>query len=273
MPLLRRAEHEVVARRAPRRLLEHFDVGHAVLGEEALLLGDQKRGCVGERDEAELRLWSPRGRRLARMAPAGNCVCSAPSSAAVPALAFRNVRRLRPRRIAVPLSDFFVIAVVILFGVGSARRPLRATQKSRSLKQRFALPPDQRRCCMFSAPSSLAAPVPRTRLIQAPCQAPASAANPFPQRVSRSADPGRRCRPVLPCCLAWLQRAKNLCKAVRASQPTRFTLMSGGSATRSSVPRYRRDRTPARRRRDAVDRLARRCSSVLMRQSDEDWDQ
>ena len=37
------AEHEVVARRAPRRLLQHFDVRHAVLGEEALLLGDEQR--------------------------------------------------------------------------------------------------------------------------------------------------------------------------------------------------------------------------------------
>ena len=30
------AEHEVVARRAPRGLLQHLDVGHAVLGENAL---------------------------------------------------------------------------------------------------------------------------------------------------------------------------------------------------------------------------------------------
>ena len=48
------AEHEVVARGAPRRLLQHLDIGHAVLGEEALLLGDDQRRRVGERDEAEL---------------------------------------------------------------------------------------------------------------------------------------------------------------------------------------------------------------------------
>ena len=53
MPLPSRAEHEVVARRAPGRLLQHLDVGHAVLGEEALLLGDDQRRGVGQRDVAE----------------------------------------------------------------------------------------------------------------------------------------------------------------------------------------------------------------------------
>ena len=54
MPLPSRAEHEIVARRTPRRLLENFGVGHAVLGEEALVLGDEQRAGIGERDEAEL---------------------------------------------------------------------------------------------------------------------------------------------------------------------------------------------------------------------------
>ena len=49
-----RAQHEVVARRAPGGLLLHFDIGHAVFGEDALLLGDEQRRGVRQRDEAEL---------------------------------------------------------------------------------------------------------------------------------------------------------------------------------------------------------------------------
>ena len=48
------AEHEVVAGGAPARLFQHLHVGHAVLGEEALFLGDEERAGIGERDEAEL---------------------------------------------------------------------------------------------------------------------------------------------------------------------------------------------------------------------------
>ena len=48
------AEHEVVARRAPGGLLLDLDVGHAVLGKEPLLLGDEERRRVGQGDEAEL---------------------------------------------------------------------------------------------------------------------------------------------------------------------------------------------------------------------------
>ena len=50
------AEHEVVAGRAPGGLLLHLDAGHAVLGEEALVLGDEQRAGIGERDEAEIGL-------------------------------------------------------------------------------------------------------------------------------------------------------------------------------------------------------------------------
>ena len=48
------AEHQVVARGAPGGLLQHLDVGHAVLGEEAFLLGDHQRRGIGQRDVAEL---------------------------------------------------------------------------------------------------------------------------------------------------------------------------------------------------------------------------
>ena len=49
-----RAQHEVVARSAPGRLLLYFDIGHAVLGEKALVLGDEQWTGVAERDKAEL---------------------------------------------------------------------------------------------------------------------------------------------------------------------------------------------------------------------------
>ena len=64
MPLASRAEHEVVARRAPGGLLGDLDVGHAVLGEEALFLGDDQRRGIGQRDEAEDRLGDFRTGRL-----------------------------------------------------------------------------------------------------------------------------------------------------------------------------------------------------------------
>ena len=59
MPLASPAQHDVVARRAPPRLLQHFDIGHAVFGEEALFLGDEQRRSIGQRDEAEGRSYSP----------------------------------------------------------------------------------------------------------------------------------------------------------------------------------------------------------------------
>ena len=62
-----RAEHEVVARRAPRGLLGDLDIGHAVLGEEALLLGDDERRGVDQRDVAEDRLGHLRARRVRDM--------------------------------------------------------------------------------------------------------------------------------------------------------------------------------------------------------------
>ena len=65
------AEHEVVARRAPGRLLGDVDIGHAVLGEEALLLGDDQRRGVDQRDVAEDRLGHLRPGRLRDMHAAG----------------------------------------------------------------------------------------------------------------------------------------------------------------------------------------------------------
>ncbi len=49
----RAAQHEIVARGAPGRLLGHLHIGDAVLGEETLFLGDNQRRGVDERDVAE----------------------------------------------------------------------------------------------------------------------------------------------------------------------------------------------------------------------------
>ncbi len=49
------AERHVVARRAPGGLFLDGDVRHLVFGEEALLLGDDERGGIGERNVAEAR--------------------------------------------------------------------------------------------------------------------------------------------------------------------------------------------------------------------------
>ena len=89
MPLPRRAEHEIVARRAPGGLLQHLDVGHAVLGEEALFLGDDQRRGIGQRDEAEHRPWWSPARCLAAKAPRGKAARTAPTSAAA-AVVFRH---------------------------------------------------------------------------------------------------------------------------------------------------------------------------------------
>jgi hypothetical protein len=48
----RAAQHKVVARGAPGRLLGDFDVGQAMLGEQALFLGDDQRRRVGQRDDS-----------------------------------------------------------------------------------------------------------------------------------------------------------------------------------------------------------------------------
>ena len=48
------AEHEIVPRRTPRCLLHNIDIRHAVFGEYALILGDEQRTGIAERDEAEL---------------------------------------------------------------------------------------------------------------------------------------------------------------------------------------------------------------------------
>ena len=61
-----RAQPQVIAQRAPRRLLDDLHIRHAVLGEETLLLGDDQRRCIGQRDVAELAPCSPRARTPAR---------------------------------------------------------------------------------------------------------------------------------------------------------------------------------------------------------------
>ena len=73
MPLPSDAEHEVVARRSPRGLLEHLDVGHAVFGEDTLLLGHEEGRGVSEGDETELGALHFRPRALERTRRRGTC--------------------------------------------------------------------------------------------------------------------------------------------------------------------------------------------------------
>lgn len=47
------AEHEVVARGAPRGLLVDLDVRHTVLGEQSLFFGDHQRRRIHQRDVAK----------------------------------------------------------------------------------------------------------------------------------------------------------------------------------------------------------------------------
>src|SRR6185436_9161549 len=77
-----RAEHHVVARRAPRGLLGDLGVRQAVLVEQLFFLGDDQRRGIGERDEAQLHLLGLRTSRLGE-APDGSAVRAAPSKAAV----------------------------------------------------------------------------------------------------------------------------------------------------------------------------------------------
>ncbi len=63
-----RSQHQIVTGGAPRRLLLHLDIGHAVFGEDALLLGDKQRRSVGQRDEAELGALHFRPRSLRKCA-------------------------------------------------------------------------------------------------------------------------------------------------------------------------------------------------------------
>ncbi len=48
------AQHQVVARRAPGRLLQHLDIGHAMLFEQTLFLGDDEGRRIGQGNEAKL---------------------------------------------------------------------------------------------------------------------------------------------------------------------------------------------------------------------------
>ena len=108
------AEHDVVAGCAPRGLLRHVDVGHAVLGEQALLLGDDQRRRHPSARCSRGPPCSPQVRRPARMHRPESWCGSQPSSAAVPALVFRNPRRLTPCSVRLFACTFVVIDVVIL---------------------------------------------------------------------------------------------------------------------------------------------------------------
>jgi len=79
---------QVVAGGAPGGLLLHLDVRHAVFGEQTLVLGDEQRASIAERDEAEFAVFTS-GPAPCAKAPAGKFSLAAASRAAVPAVAFR----------------------------------------------------------------------------------------------------------------------------------------------------------------------------------------
>ncbi len=80
----RATQFEIVARRAPRRLLGQLDVGEAVLGEHPLFLGDDQGRGIGEGDEAQgygagfraagCLAQAPPGRRRAPRSAAPHCL-------------------------------------------------------------------------------------------------------------------------------------------------------------------------------------------------------
>ena len=137
-------------------------VGQAVLGEDALFLGDDQRRGVGERDVAELRALVTSGPAAAcANAPAGKAAFTADISAAVAAVAdacFIRSRRLMPAWPADvdPLAVVLLIVVIApsLFGrerrrcSGASFAAMRiAKQKSRSPRHaRVASSSGQRRC-------------------------------------------------------------------------------------------------------------------------------
>ena len=169
MPLLSRAEHEIVARRAPRRLLGDLDVGHAVLGEEALLLGDHQRRGVDQRDVAEDRLLHLGTGGLREGAAGKLRLHGAEQRGGAGACAFRKLRRLILRRSPLSLS-LVVIVSVVLSGLVSLATPgtrfpqSPANKKSRSLKPARRPPQDSGVACRPVVGPSQAAP------IQASCQ-------------------------------------------------------------------------------------------------------
>src|SRR6476659_3526914 len=78
-------------------------------------------------------------------APDGNCACAAPSSAAVPALAFRNPRRLMPLfRLLLVIVSVILWFETLLLTPGTRWSP--DPQKNRSPKSALSASPGQRRC-------------------------------------------------------------------------------------------------------------------------------
>ena len=133
MPLPSRAEHEIVARRAPRRLLQHLGVGHAVLGEEALLLGDEQRAGIGERDEAELGALHL-GTGALRERAAGKLRLHGAEQRGGAGGALEEFAAADRTSVRV---SFVVIVLVVLSGLAGSSSAVSSQQKSRSLQWAF----------------------------------------------------------------------------------------------------------------------------------------
>ena len=90
-----RAQHQIVARGTPGGLLDDLDVGHAVLGEDALLLGNEQRRGIRQSDVAELGALHLRSRGLRDMHAAEKARFGGGDRGRRAAVVFRNVRRLK----------------------------------------------------------------------------------------------------------------------------------------------------------------------------------
>ena len=164
MPLLLGAEHEVVARRAPGGLLGDLDVAAC----RAWRRGPSPwRSPAARRPSARCSRGSPSSlpgpAACANARRTGNCVCAAPSSAAVPAAPFRKLRRLIPclRNLA---SGRLVVIVCDVLSVSLVRRPSAALAVGSQNKKAAAL---RRSCVRFPRTAALLG-----RPVVGPCRAP-----------------------------------------------------------------------------------------------------
>ena len=114
--------------------------GNAVLGEQPLLLGDDQRRSIRQRDVAERSPWSLQVPRLARTRRPGNSFAPRPGSAAVPAALFRSARRLIFEPANPPLVVLVVIVCVVLLGFSLSTAPLGAAACSPVRKKQKAAP-------------------------------------------------------------------------------------------------------------------------------------
>src|SRR5262249_42729577 len=127
----------------PRRLLLYLDVRHAVLGEKTLVLGDEQRAGIGERDEAEL--------GLGRFRTAGGGTVHAGEKTRVRGGEQRGGASARfeeaaPARPGLGLDRHGSSFLIPLIHSAPARASLPVADK-KAASRGWRLAPGQRRCC------------------------------------------------------------------------------------------------------------------------------